>query len=299
MTPRGIFIAAQPKSGSTHLLWSITRYLEAIGICPVHCGCNMHLQHGIEAQDIAPWLIERQVEAAAEGQVIVWKQHMMPTPNNLQFLRHFGIHTIVTTRDVADSLQSLYDHFDRWAQTPRREEEGMELRFAMPIGIPLHISDWERMEAYDRRCLLEALYGPWFAWFKAAWLRQREIPTLMLGYDFICGKPMEAIAQFLGVRYDAELAAKAFDKKDPMWNVGASGRGQETFGSYHDPGLGWQAWETLERLGQEILRLERAQLGRDAAPDAGGASAVVSDVHPPGVQGPGVGVEDVWDVEDV
>jgi hypothetical protein len=277
--PPRIFIAAQPKSGSTHLLLSLSRYLKSLDFKVQHCGCNMHLEKGIEAQDILPPLLQAQVEAEElKDRVLVWKQHMMPTPNNLQFLAHFGIRTIVTVRNVPDALQSLYDHFARWQQTPRAEGP-MAHRFAMPIGLPVHIDDWERLEAPSRRELLESLFGPWMQWFQLAWLRQRELPVLILNYDLMwknTGMNAKTIVDFLGVRWDAELAAKAFDEKDQMWNVGTPGRGAKHF--RHWPGDFPSAWETLEGVGQEILRLERASLERNVAPDAGPTGPVVPDV---------------------
>lgn len=286
--PRPIFVAAQPKSGSTHLMHSLLRYLERLGLAPQHCGCNVHLEKGIEAQDIHLPYMQAQLEAKElSDRTLVWKQHMMPTPNNLQFLRAFGVKTVVTVRNVPDSLKSLYDHFDRWRATPRREELDLELRFAMPIGLPFHISDWEALDELDRLELLENLYGPWFAWFKFAWKRQQELRAIMVDYDEMWRYPLrefEQIVRYLEVRWDAELAAEALGKEDPMFHQGTPGRGKEHF-CRRWPGEDPTAWEALEDLGGEILRRQRAQVERDLQAEPERGRAQLPDLHPEGLQG--------------
>lgn len=234
-----IFIAGQPKSGSTHLLGCLMRYFDA-----EYTMCNQWCSQGVEAQDVNRFLLDQGVQKEGNW---VWKQHLLATPNNvgmLQGTRDWFLPIIITTRNVPDTLASYYDRCEKY--TPGNSKIGLD-PFPMPIGLPLE-TDWWKGTKEEKLDILIRFFAPWIVLFQKGWQRVHDHPdtkTYLLPYnEFITMKRahFKRIVTWLGGDWDEEKAWKALSVDDKRKNKVRPGRGAEYLN---------------ERQLDEIARLER------------------------------------------
>lgn len=217
------FLAAQPKSASTHIAFSLARYFDG-----VYGAVNIYGNNGIEAQDIHPPTLEAAMMAKER---LVVKPHCQATPNNVTLLGRHGIKVIVTVRDVHDSVLSMKEHFDHIIDPEHSEHMAGDF-VPMPIGIPFHQDTYKALQGDAKMEYIIDIFAPWILHFQHGWSRVKG-DVLTLDYNDFMGSKHQRfmeLLRFLGQQpeeIDSDKAYEAIQPNDLRFNNASVGRGRE------------------------------------------------------------------------
>ena len=230
------FIAAQPKSASTHLAFSLARYFDG-----AYGAVNYYANNGIEAQDIFPPMLDA---AIADPKPLVVKPHVQATPNNVMALSRAGIKPIVTTRNIFDTILSMKEHFDHITLDPEHPEYMKGDFVPMPIGIPFYQDTYKALSPTHRMDYIIDIFAPWILHFQHGWERVRG-EIFRCDYDDLMKNKADVvkhIIRFLGEEPDEEALAVDFNHQDLRYNKATSGRGWKELSTVQKQRIDEMAW---------------------------------------------------------
>jgi hypothetical protein len=227
-----VFIAGQPKSGSTYLLGCLLRYFDA-----EYTMCNQWCSRGVEAQDVNRLLLDQGVHEEGNR---VWKQHLLATPNNVGMLQGVPdwrpVPIIITARNIPDTLASYYDRCEEYAAHTQPSSNIDLDPFPMPIGMSFE-QDWWKGTKEQKMDMLIRFFAPWIVLFHRGWSRVHENKKLRTAWveyeDFMNQKllMLKALVHWLKEEWDEEKGEKALagtsTTETARKNKVIAGRGKE------------------------------------------------------------------------
>lgn len=222
-----IMVACAPKSASTFIQNALSTGLGLPGASlftssgnPSEQGANLREQQPDELSLIRNGLNMRGYVA---------QHHMRCSPYGARLLNLFNVKTIVTVRNIFDTIVSMDDMLVSWRQVAP-DSEGHYFDDAMP-------RNYVNMDFEDRITLVAGKWTPWLTQFYVSWKkceRHNFIKPFWINYenDIIADKPrlVERLATWLGPEMaDGDRLMESFVGKNPSKNVrfnkGVAGRG--------------------------------------------------------------------------
>jgi hypothetical protein len=219
--PFHVAILAPPKSASTFVYQVLRHLLNAEG------------RLAASQIDLAP--------AGVTGQAPKWcvtRDHVLPNSPTLSFLELSSTRTVLLTRDLADSVVSLSEEWQKqWSNGHNPvHKTGYSHQFLghVPKSLVQKFMTASQAVRYD---LVIELAIPWYCEFIVGWRElQRSHPSwVMLDYDELISDPVGAIDALLCKlsapidRRHIELAILELSKSSDVinFNKGHRGRGRE------------------------------------------------------------------------
>jgi hypothetical protein len=205
---RHLFIACVPKSASTflkNLLVSVTGYRDLF---------TVYAAGQSEHEIYLPTLRE------AAHLDTVTQQHCRASDANINLMQAFGIRPVILTRNIFDSVMSLFDFYNQGA-----------------FQSSYHRADWPALDAETKIDLLIENVIPWYFQFVASWdlaEKQRRVELHWLSYEeLVADKPASVlrVLEFYGLGaarqgVAARIAEIEAEGRKIRFNKGVTGRGK-------------------------------------------------------------------------
>ncbi len=207
-----LFIACIPKSGSTYL-HTVLREITGFGDAYVS-----ELGDQNEGD-----ICERRLRRLQQRSVL--QQHVKATQTNLKWMQVHGVRPIIQTRSLFDVIPSIHDHLQKG-------------QGGLPCGFE-PADFWNR--SWNDRCdYLINVHLPWYFNFLLSWREAAsEIETCPVAYeDLFADQPgtLARILKFYAIAAsptDIVAAIARASRRNTRFNVGVSGRGNETLTPRH------------------------------------------------------------------
>lgn len=225
-----ILLACAPKSASTFLQTALTQALGLNSACLFAATFDWASAavHGSGLVEQEPDELAL-IRAGLNGRPYVAQHHCRATPYLARLLSTYRLSTIVSHRNIFDTIVSMDDMLIDWRSRPGSSQHGY-----FTDGMP---GDYERRDPADRLLMLAQRHVPWLLQFYLSWrkcARNGEVSPLFVSYeaDFLGDKQAlaERMANHLGLDAGARdrLVAAFEDKSDgraKRLNRGIAGRG--------------------------------------------------------------------------
>jgi len=200
-----VFLAAQYRSGSTHMAMVICRLLGHKWMSTSMSG------NGDEEQNVNACECGTLMRG---GKGFVFQQHCKGTSMNSQILSAYGCEPVVVTRNIYDCLLSVKENLDKTPVCPG-------------IFIPKDYLSWGE----ERKWLWVAYnVAPWIAAFATSW-EETTLPHMTISYEDYFSDQVKYMGKILahhGINDIPNQAIReAASKKDGRLAVGKVGRGKE------------------------------------------------------------------------
>lgn len=206
-----VFVAAQWRSGSTHIAMSLAKCLQ----WRLATTAGMHGE-GWEQQNINP-LISRVLFPYGFQ---VFHQHTWGSPQNVRILATHKVPVLVITRNILDILVSLYEH-------GQKAHKGEVVAPGMHAPASFFNRDSEPTEE-DEYAWLACHVTPWLLQFYASW-HDANIEKMRVSYDGFYKDQVtgvKSIIDFLGQEPPHDKVIEAITALNHNKSVGVSGRGE-------------------------------------------------------------------------
>jgi len=186
---------------------------------------------------------------------VIAHQHLQPNANTLAFLEESGMQPVIMWRDLADSMVSLCEEWERqWTRGfDQVIADGHSVQFlgAVPRTIV------ERFLLADRKGRYEITIDmalPWYCQFISgwrAWHGRADTSSMLVTYEELCADETGTVAKLLKsldipvtAGLEGFLADLKQDKDRANLNVGRAGRGREN--------LSWRQRKKIARLSNQL-----------------------------------------------
>ncbi len=239
---RHVWVIAAPKSGSTWLSAILQNYL----------GWEVRsLAKSFDRREQEPCL--RSLAESISSQDVLWKhQHTRASKSTVELIRRARIRPIIQTRNLHDTVISLFDHFNRESTT-----------CAMAY---MDQPQWGQLDDQAKLQFLIDLAAPWYFNFYAGWFSSslmRDKIAYQCCYEELQSDPLaelHKICRHFGLPFYIGEAQTAIDRTASQFtrlNRGVPGRGAQ---------LSEEQRDSLERMRRYYADVDFSAVGFEREP---------------------------------